>query len=333
MDRAIIVDRLVKNFEITERKQGLVGSISSLISSKKKTVRALRGISFSIKTGELVGFIGPNGAGKTTTLKILSGLLYPTSGFTQVLGFDPWDRKPEFLKQISLVMGQKNQLWWDLPAIETLELNRAIYEIPKKRYEESLDELTKMLEVKRLLNVQVRRLSLGQRMRLELVAALLHKPKILFLDEPTIGLDVVGQQKMRDFIYDYNKKHDATILLTSHNMDDVFDLAKRVIVIDKGKILFDGDLRELVDRFAKDKIIKVYLSKEADIKQLERIGKVKKLDFPQAVLSVRRATAAVAAAELLQKLPVADLTIEEEPIEEIIRKVFSGEVKVDKAKK
>ena len=333
MDRAIIVDRLVKNFEITERKQGLIGSVSSLISPKKKTVRALRGTSFSIETGELVGFIGPNGAGKTTTLKILSGLLYPTSGFTQVLGFDPWDRKPEFLKQISLVMGQKNQLWWDLPAIETLELNRAIYEIPKKKYEESLDELTKMLEVKKLLNVQVRRLSLGQRMRLELVAALLHKPKVLFLDEPTIGLDVVGQQKMRDFIYDYNKKHDATILLTSHNMDDVFDLAKRVIVIDKGKILFDGDLRELVDRFAKDKIIKVYLSKEADIKQLERIGKVKKLDFPQAVLSVPRATAAVAAAELLQKLPVADLTIEEEPIEEIIRKVFSGEVKVDKAEK
>ena len=333
MDRAIIVDRLVKNFEITERKQGLIGSVSSLVSPKKKTIRALRRISFSIETGELVGFIGPNGAGKTTTLKILSGLLYPTSGFTQVLGFDPWDRKPEFLKQISLVMGQKNQLWWDLPAIETLELNRAIYEIPKKRYEESLDELTKMLEVKRLLNVQVRRLSLGQRMRLELVAALLHKPKILFLDEPTIGLDVVGQQKMRDFIYDYNKKHDATILLTSHNMDDVFDLAKRVIVIDKGKILFDGDLRELVDRFAKDKIIKVYLSKEADIKQLEGIGKVKKLDFPQAVLSVRRATAAVAAAELLQKIPVADLTIEEEPIEEIVRKVFSGEVKVDKAKK
>jgi ABC-2 type transport system ATP-binding protein len=330
MDRAIIADRLVKNFEITERKQGLIGSVSSLVSPKKKTVRALRGISFSIEAGELVGFIGPNGAGKTTTLKILSGLLYPTSGFNQVLGFDPWDRKPEFLKQISLVMGQKNQLWWDLPAIETLELNRAIYEIPKKRYEESLVELTKMLEVKRLLNVQVRRLSLGQRMRLELVAALLHKPKILFLDEPTIGLDVVGQQKMRDFIYDYNKKHDATILLTSHNMDDVLDLAKRVIVIDKGKILFDGDLRELVNRFAKDKIIKVYLSKEADIKQLEGIGKVKKLDFPQAVLSVPRATAAVAAAELLQKLPVADLTIEEEPIEEIIRKVFSGEVKVNK---
>jgi ABC-2 type transport system ATP-binding protein len=303
------------------------------VSPKKKTVRALRQCSFSIKPGELVGFIGPNGAGKTTTLKILSGLLYPTAGFIQVLGFDPWDRKPNFLKEISLVMGQKNQLWWDLPAIETLELNRAIYEIPRSKYEERLSELIKMLEVKKLLNIQVRRLSLGQRMRLELVAALLHRPKVLFLDEPTIGLDVVAQQKMRDFIYDYNKTYGATILLTSHNMDDVVDLAKRVIVIDKGKILFDGDLQELVNRFAKDKIIKVYLSKEADVKQLEKIGKVKKLDFPQAVLSVRRATAAVAAAELLQKLPVADLTIEEVPIEEIVRKVFSGEVRVSKDKK
>ncbi len=333
MERAIIVDRLVKNFEIIERKQGLIGSFSSLLSPKKKIVRALRSISFSAEPGELIGFIGPNGAGKTTTLKILSGLLYPTAGFTQVLGFDPWDRRPEFLKQISLVMGQKNQLWWDLPAIETLELNRAIYEIPRKKYEESLDELTKMLEVKKLLNVQVRRLSLGQRMRLELVAALLHRPKVLFLDEPTIGLDVVAQQKMRDFIYDYNRQHQATILLTSHNMDDVIDLAKRVIVIDKGRILFDGDLRELVNRFAKDKIIKIYLSKEADVKQLEGIGKVKKLDFPEAILSVPRAAVAVAAAELLQKLPVADLTIEEEPIEEIVRKVFSGEVKIGKTEK
>ncbi|MGB6839133.1 MAG: ATP-binding cassette domain-containing protein, partial [Microgenomates group bacterium] len=229
--------------------------------------------------------------------------------------------------------GQKNQLWWDLPAIETFELNRAIYEIPQGKYKESLDGLVKMLGVKKLLNIQVRRLSLGQRMRLELIAALLHKPEILFLDEPTVGLDVVAQQKMRDFIYDYNKRHGATILLTSHNMDDLIDLAKRVIVIDKGKILFDGDLRELVSRFARDKIIKVYLSKEADIKQLENVGKVRKIDFPQAILSVPRAAAAVAAAELLQNLPVADLTIEEEPIEEIIRRVFSGEVKVGKVKK
>ena len=332
-DKAIIVDRLIKNFEVTERKQGLVGALTSLAKPKKKIVRALRGISFFIDEGEFVGFIGPNGAGKTTTLKVLSGLLYPTAGFTQVLGYDPWEKKPEFLKGISLVMGQKNQLWWDLPAIETLELNRAIYEIPKKEYRESLNELTKMLEVKRLLNIQVRRLSLGQRMRLELVAALVHRPKLLFLDEPTIGLDVVAQQKMRDFIYDYNRRHKASILLTSHNMDDLIDLAKRIIVIDKGSIIFDGDLRELVSRFTKDKIIKVYFSKEADIKKLEEIGKIKKLDFPQAILSVPRASAAVAAAELLQNFPVADLTIEEEPVDEIIRRVFKGETQIGKSKK
>jgi ABC-2 type transport system ATP-binding protein len=326
MNRAIIVDRLIKNFEVTEKKQGLINTISSLISPKKRKVKALKGISFSIEEGELVGFIGPNGAGKTTTLKILSGLLYPTSGFTQVVGFDPWERKPEFLKQISLVMGQKNQLWWDLPAIETLELNKAIYEIPEKRYKENLDELVEMLEVRKLLNVQVRRLSLGQRMRLELVAALLHKPKVLFLDEPTIGLDVVAQKVLRDFIFDYNRRNCATILLTSHNMDDLMDLTKRVIVIDKGEILFDGNLQELINSFAKEKIIRIFLSKEANLKEFERIGKVKKIAFPQVVLSVPRGTTAVAAAEVLQNMPVADLTIEEEPIEEIIRRVFKGEV-------
>ncbi len=326
-EKAIIIDKLIKNFEVIEKEPGILGSIHSMISPKKKTVRALRSISFSIKQGELVGFIGPNGAGKTTTLKILSGLLYPTSGFTQVLGFDPWERRSEFLKQISLVMGQKNQLMWDLPAMETFELIQAIYEIPEKQYKQNLDELIEMLEVKKLLNIQVRRLSLGQRMRMELVAALLHKPEVLFLDEPTIGLDLIAQQRMRDFIFDYNRKNKATILLTSHNMDDLVDLAKRVIVIDKGKILFDGNLRELVERFAKEKIIKVYLSKEADLKLFEKVGKVKKVDFPQVILSVPRASSAIAAAEILQNMPVADLTIDEEPVEEIIRRVFKGELK------
>src|SRR3990167_6735567 len=268
MDKAIIVDHLVRNYEVTEKKPGLSGAIEGIISPKKKQVRALRGISFNIQPGELVGFIGPNGAGKTTTLKILSGLLFPTAGFTQVLGFDPWDRKPEFLKQISLVMGQKNQLWWDLPAIETLELNRAIYEIPKREYEESLEELSTLLNVKKLLNIQVRRLSLGQRMRLELIAALIHRPKVLFLDEPTIGLDLIAKQK----------------------------------------------------------IIKVSLTHEDDIKRIEQIGKVKKIAFPEVVLSVPREAVAVAAAELLQNFPVADLTIEEIPIEDVIRKVFRGEM-------
>ena len=240
MDKAIIVSHLVKNFEVVERKQGILGAISSLISPKKKIVKAVNDISFTIKEGELVGFIGPNGAGKTTTLKTLSGLLYPSSGTVQVIGFNPWERNPEFLKNISLIMGQKNQLWWDLPAIETFELNREIYEIPLKKYKEALEELMELLDVGDLLNVQVRRLSLGQRMRMELVAALLHQPKALFLDEPTIGLDVIAQQKMRDFISVYNRKRGATILLTSHNMDDVLNLAKRVIVLTREKFFLTG---------------------------------------------------------------------------------------------
>ncbi|MGD8744378.1 MAG: ATP-binding cassette domain-containing protein [Candidatus Woesebacteria bacterium] len=324
--RSIIVESLVKNFEVTEKEKGLFGSISSLISPKVKLVRALRDISFSVKNGELVGFIGPNGAGKTTTLKVLSGLLYPTAGFIQVLGFDPWERKPEFLKQISLVMGQKNQLWWDLPAIDTFELNKSIYEIPDGEYKQTLKELSSLLEVESLMKTQVRKLSLGQRMRMELIAALLHRPRVLYLDEPTIGLDVVAQQKVRDFIFEYNKRNKATILLTSHNMDDLVDLADRVVVIDKGKIPFDGKLSDLIASYARYKVIKAYLSKEADIKKIEEIGKVKKVSYPQVVISVPRETAAVASAELLQNFPVADLTVEEEPVEDIIRRVFKGEI-------
>jgi ABC-2 type transport system ATP-binding protein len=324
MDRAIIVDNLVKNFEINEKEPGLSGAFKSLFSPKKKIVHALRGISFSIQPGELVGFIGPNGAGKTTTLKTLAGLLYPTSGFVEVLEYDPWTRKPEFLKQISLVMGQKNQLWWDLPAIETFELNRAIYEIPTQAYRENLNELIELLDIGKLLKTPVRKLSLGQRMRMELTAALLYKPKVLFLDEPTIGLDVVAQQKMRDFIYDYNRRYGATILLTSHNMDDLVNLSRRVIVVDEGRLLFDGALEELVSKFAKEKIIKATLSRQDGIADLEKIGKVKILAFPQVILSVPRSATAVAAAELLQNFPVEDLTIEEIPIEDVIRKVFRG---------
>ena len=327
MDRAIIVDHLVKNFEVTEKEPGLTGAVKSLFSPKKKQVHAVRGISFTIQPGELIGFIGPNGAGKTTTLKTLSGLLYPTSGFVEVLDYDPWERKPEYLKQIALVMGQKNQLWWDLPAIETFELNKAIYEIPTREYHENLKELTELLSVEKLLKTPVRKLSLGQRMRMELVAALLHKPKVLFLDEPTIGLDLIAQQKMRDFIYEYNKKYNATIILTSHNMDDLIDLARRVIVIDEGRILFDGALEELVTKFAREKIIKATLSKEDGIKDLEKIGKVKKIAFPEVTISVPRSATAVAAAELLQNFAVEDLTIEEVPIEDVIRKVFRGELR------
>lgn len=331
-DKAIIVEHLTKNFEVSEKKQGLIASFTSLASPTKKTVRALKNITFTVKPGELVGFIGPNGAGKTTTLKVLSGLLYPTAGFIQVLGYDPWNRKEDFLKKIALVMGQRNQLWWDLPALDSFELNKSIYEISDKDYKESLNELVSILEVKNILKTQVRRLSLGQRMRLEFVAALLHRPQILFLDEPTIGLDVVAQQKVRDFIFEYNKRAGATILLTSHNMRDLVDLAKRVIVINKGKILFDGEFTELIAKFAKEKIIKLYLSKEADIKKLDSIGKVKKFDYPQAIIAVPRETAAMAASEILQNFPVADMTIEEDAIEDVIRRVFKGEVRGSRLK-
>ncbi|AKM82960.1 ABC transporter [Candidatus Woesebacteria bacterium RIFOXYC1_FULL_31_51] len=327
MNKAIIVDRLTKNFDVSERQPGIKGSISSIFSPVKRKIKALNGVSFSVQPGELVGFIGPNGAGKTTTLKILSGLLFPSSGFVSVLDFDPWEKSHDFLKQISLVMGQKNQLWWDLPVIESFELNKAIYGISDRDYQKNLDELVSLLDVSKFLKTQVRKLSLGQRMKMELIAALIYKPKVLFLDEPTIGLDLVAQQNLRDFIYEYNQKNEATILLTSHNMNDLVDLARRVIVIDEGKIIFDGILEELTEKFAKEKIIKATLSSEDDIKKLDQIGFVKKYSFPEVTISVPRQTVAMAASELLQNFPVTDLTIEEVPIEDVIRKVFKGGLK------
>ncbi|MBL7036429.1 ATP-binding cassette domain-containing protein [Candidatus Microgenomates bacterium] len=322
MENAIVVDKLSKNFEVTQREPGMSGAFASLINPKKKKVVAVKKISFSVQPGELVGFIGPNGAGKTTTLKMLSGLLYPTSGFVSVLDHDPWNKAHPFLKSISLVMGQKNQLWWDLPAMDTFELNREMYELKTLDYERNLEELVNLLDVGKLLSTPVRKLSLGQRMKMELIAALIHRPKVLFLDEPTIGLDLVAQKALRDFIYDYNKKYNATILLTSHNMNDLVDLARRVIVINDGQLIFDGALEQLTKNYAKEKLIKVTLSEEEGIEKIKSIGKIKSMSYPQVVLSVPRSTTAVAAAELLQNFAVSDLTIEETPVEEIIRKVF-----------
>ncbi len=324
MSSIISVTKLKKYYKVHQKEPGLAGSIRSLFKRKYYDVKAVDGVSFTIEEGELVGFIGPNGAGKTTTLKVLSGLLYPTSGEVSVLGYTPWDRKPAFQKQFSLVMGQKNQLWWDLPAIESFILNKEIYEVPDAQYKKTLDELVDLLEVADVLKVQVRKLSLGQRMKMELIAALIHSPKILFLDEPTIGLDVVMQKKMRDFIKEYNKRFNATIILTSHYMDDVKELCKRVVVIDKGKILFDGALGEIIKKFANHKLITAVFSKPVDQKDLKDIGVVKEFDFPKAVISVKRASASLAAAELLQNFPVADLNIEEPQIEDIIREVFTG---------
>jgi ABC-2 type transport system ATP-binding protein len=244
--RAISVSSLSKEYEVYKQEPGILGSVKSLFARKYERIKAVHAISFAIEEGELVGFIGPNGAGKTTTLKCLSGLLYPTSGGVTVLGFTPFERKKAFLRQIAFVTGQKNQLLWDLPVMETLLLNREVYEIGERNFQMVLGELGEFLAVGDLLHVQVKKLSLGQRMRCELLAALLHSPKVLFLDEPTIGLDVVMQKKLREFVREYNKKYEATIILTSHYMRDVEDLCKRVIIINHGSILFDGGLSKLV---------------------------------------------------------------------------------------
>lgn len=321
---AISVSHLKKYFKVYKKPPGLLASLHSLFFRRTYEVRAVDDISFEINQGELVGFIGPNGAGKTTTLKCLSGLLYPSDGEVKVLGFTPFERKVDFLKQISLVMGQKNQLWWDLPSIETFRLNKEIYELDEIIFKNTLEELSTLLEVEDLLTVPVRQLSLGQRMKMELIAALLHRPKVLFLDEPTIGLDVVMQKKMRDFIAEYNCRFQSTVLLTSHNMADVKQLCRRVIIIDHGKIIYDGDLKKLVVKFANFKIITaVFNSPKFDVARLTKLCQVKELDDQKVTLIAPRFKVKSIAAELLCEFPVEDLNIEEPEIDEVIRLVFS----------
>lgn len=323
----IEVKNLKKHYQVHEKEVGLQGTIKSLFKRKYKTVKAVDNISFDIGAGELIGFIGPNGAGKTTTLKCLSGLLYPTGGDIQVLGHNPWDRKAEFQKQFALVMGQKNQLWWDLPAMETFMLNKEIYEVPNDKFKKTLDSLVSILDIGSILNVQVRKLSLGQRMKCELVASLLHQPKVLFLDEPTIGLDVVMQKTLRDFIKEYNREFNSTIILTSHYMDDVKELCQRVIIIDQGKILFDGKLQSVIDKYARTKILTFTFAQNVEKSELEKFGEVKEYEFPKVKLIVKREDATKHAAKILSDFAVADIVIEEPPIEAIIREVFTGKMR------
>lgn len=318
----ISVKNLSKNFKVYQKEPGVLGSIKSLFSRKYYQAKAVSNVSFEIKEGELIGFIGPNGAGKTTTLKMLSGLLYPTSGKVSVLNYFPFDRKAEFLKQISLVMGQKNQLWWDLPPMESFLLNKEIYQIPEDKFKKTLDELITLLNVEDIVNVQVRKLSLGQRMKCELIAALLHSPRVLFLDEPTIGLDVVAQKNLRDFIKEYNKKFGSTIILTSHYMDDVKELCKRVIIINHGKILYDGALEKIVKKFSQNKIISVTFDEKVDIKKLEQYGKIRSSGELQVTLDIPQNKVKYAAARILEELPVDDINIHEAEIEDVIRNIF-----------
>jgi len=321
---AISAQNLTKFYKVYEKEPGFVNSFKSLFSRKYKEVKAVNGISFEIEEGELVGFIGPNGAGKTTTLKCLSGLLYPTSGEISVLGYQPWRRQENFLKNIAFVMGQKNQLWWELPPMESFLLNKEIYEVEKKQFNQTLDKLIELLDVKDIIYTPVKKLSLGQRMKCELIAALVHSPKVLFLDEPTIGLDVVMQSNLREFIASYNKNFGATIILTSHYMGDVQALAKRVIIIESGKIIFDGQLQKLVAKHAPYKLISLVLKKEVDKSKMKSYGEIKFIDFPRVALKVSAKSATFSAAKILKELPVEDLNIEDADIEEVIRDIFQA---------
>jgi len=315
------VTDLSKTFSVPEREAGLRAAVRSLFHRKTRAVRAVDAISFEIGPGEVVGFLGPNGAGKTTTLKMLSGLLHPTSGQASVLGFLPSRREKDFLRGITLVMGNRNQLQWDLPALDSFELNRAIYRLRRDDFVAMRDELIELLEIDDLVRKPVRNLSLGERMKVEIVGSLLHRPRVLFLDEPTIGLDVTMQKRIRSFIADYNRRHGATVLLTSHYMADVVALCRRVIVIHHGRVLFDGDLAALSDRFAAYKTIDVALVDGTG--PLDSYGEVLQRDGDRVKLRVPKAEAAPIAARLLGELQVADLTIEEPPIEDVIEVVFA----------
>lgn len=320
---AIEVENLSKTFRVAQKAPGLASTISSVFSRTYYEIKAVDNISFKIARGEFVGLLGPNGAGKTTTLKILSGLLYPTTGRATVLGFTPQDRNPEFQKQFSFVAGQKSQLWWDLPPSESFLLNKEIYGIPDSIYKKTISELVELLDLGNLVNTPVRRLSLGERMKAELVAALLHKPSVLFLDEPTLGLDIVASKRLRDFIKSYNEKTAATIILTSHNMGDVKQLCRRVIIINLGKIVFDGALEKIIAGYSDHKVISLVFEKPVEIERLEKFGKIEKYDRISASVEVLRTEISQTSAALLDDFPVVDLEITEPPIEEIIAEIFT----------
>jgi len=319
---AIRVRDLRKTFRVPVREAGLRAALKSLVRRESREVKAVDDVGFAIEPGEVVGFLGPNGAGKTTTLKMLSGLLYPTSGEARVLGYVPSKREPAFLRQITMVMGNRNQLQWDLPALDSFDLIRAIYRLPADQFRQTRDEFIELLELGDLVNKPVRNLSLGERMKVETVGALLHRPQVLFLDEPTIGLDVTMQRRIRSFVAEYNQRFGATVLLTSHYMADVQALCRRVVVIHHGRILFDGALTQLAARFNATKTIGVVL-KDGSV-DLSAYGEVMAADDERVTLRVPRAEAPEVTTRLLRDLPVADLTIEDPPIDDVIEHVFAG---------
>lgn len=315
----IRVKNLTKIYSVYLRQNNL---IKDIFFRQYKKVIALNKISFLIENNEFVGFIGPNGAGKTTTMKILSGILYPTSGKINVLGFFPFDKKPQFLRQISFVMGQRNQLIWDLPAIDSFLLNKEIYEIDDSHFKKNLSDLTTLLNCSNLINKPVKSLSLGERMKMELIAAFLHDPKIIFLDEPTIGLDIFSQEAIRNFLNRYQKEFKKTIILTSHYLEDVKKLAKRLIIINQGQIVYDGSLKNIINLYSKEKTIRLTLDKQPN-KEFFKKYSIVNYQFPRLILKVKRDLINQVVSQLGDEVEYTDITVEDEPIEEMIKKIIN----------
>ena len=327
----IEVDRLSKTFRVPKKDPGFKGSLRALFRREYVVKHAVREVSFRVGEGEIVGLIGANGAGKTTLVKMLAGIVHATDGSARVLGFDPWRRDNRFRAQISLIMGQKAQLWWDLPAADCFLLLQEIYRIPADRYRETLGELISILKVEKEMNVQVRRLSLGERMKMELIAALLHSPRVVFLDEPTIGLDVSAQRAIRDFLLAYRERHRPAMILTSHYMDDIERLCERILILRDGELVYDGPLARVVERYATHKVLTAHLrpaAGAADSASLSSLGEV--LETTTALVRVRvpRERVAAVAGELLARLSVADLSIDEPDIGTVVERIFSERSKV-----
>jgi ABC-2 type transport system ATP-binding protein len=313
---------LTKTYRVYQKKEGFLGALRGLIRREYKEVHAVEDVSFTIEPGEMVAFLGPNGAGKTTTLKMLSGLIYPTSGTARVLGFTPWDRADAFRRRFSLIMGQKNQLWWDLPAADSFQLHREIYSLNHDDYARTLGELTELFHVQELTRQPVRELSLGERMKMELIAALLHQPQLLLLDEPTIGLDVVAQVTIQKCLKEYNATRGVTMLLTSHYMKDVEALCSRVLVITHGKVVYDGALSGITEQFGRSKLVRLHFPGETVPEGLERFGEVSKREGPVAELKVERTRVADTIAALLDHYTIVDMSVQDPPLDQMIARVF-----------
>lgn len=322
---SIHVEHMRKTYRVPEREAGLLPALKSLVKRRSRLIQAVDDLTFRIEPGEIVGFLGPNGAGKTTTLKMLSGLLYPSAGDIDVLGHVPCRREKAFLRQITLIMGNRNQLEWDLPALDSFALNQAIYHIPEQEFRRTRDELIDLLELGALLRKPVRTLSLGERMKMEIAGSLLHRPQVLFLDEPTIGLDIMTQRRIRDFLACYTQRTGSTILLTSHYMADVEALCRRVIVIHHGRLLFDGYLKALTDQFTTYRILRVTLGEPDRRCELARYGTITEQGTDMVRLHVPKADIPWITARLLGDYPISDLIIEEPPIEDVIERVFAQE--------